>query len=189
VRTASGRTRERMLFVAGLMGLGGLATSLLYAFHSTPYTMVFFMAVGLTLIFGAALVFALAILRDYRGRLTSLTARDLQDAEVVHRQGEEAEYMYILTEGEVEFTVAEAGEDPTTLGKLGPGEYFGDMAVLRNEPYQATARAVGPVKVLLIHRDDFRSLYTHLPNLRERVRKAQAQRLAMAEKALGRKVG
>lgn len=178
-----------MLFVAGLMGLGGLATALLYAFHSTPYTMILFMAVGLTLLFGAALVFGLAILRDYRGRLTSLTARDLEDGEAVYRQGEEAEYMYILSEGEAEFTVLEEGKEATVLGKLGPGEYFGDMAVLRDEPYQATASAVGPAKVLLIHRDDFRSLYTHLPNLRERVKKAQERRQGMAEKALGRKLG
>jgi CRP-like cAMP-binding protein len=92
--------------------------------------------------------------------------------------------MYVINEGDVEFFVEEEGKKEIPIGKLGPADYFGDMAILSDTPYQASARAITDVKLMTIHRRDFKSLYAHLPRLRERVHKERERRLKMVEQAL-----
>jgi len=44
---------------------------------------------------------------------------------------------------------------PVESSRLQAGDYFGELALLRNEPRQATVTAVGPVKCLTIDREHF----------------------------------
>ena len=92
--------------------------------------------------------------------------------------------MFVISEGEVEFAAAEEGKGEIVIGKLGPGDYFGDMAILSGNPFQATARALTDVKGLVIHRQDFASMYAHLPDLRERVQTEQQRKTRMVEERL-----
>ena len=181
--------QERFLILAGLLGLAGLATAMIYVLHSTPYTMVLFMAGGLLMIGVAALVFGVVIVRDIRSRLASLTDREVPAGEIIYRQGDPPEFMYVISEGEVAFSAEEEGKEAIEVGKLGPADYFGDMAILSDTPYQATARALSDVKLMSIHRRDFKSLYSHLPRLRERVNKEQERRMKMVEQALKQRSG
>ena len=50
----------------------------------------------------------------------------------------------------------EGGEE--VLARLGPGDYFGEVAVLQNVRRTASVRAVGPVELLRISRDDTKRL-------------------------------
>jgi CRP-like cAMP-binding protein len=181
--------QEKFLILAGLLGLAGLATALVYVLNSTPYTMVLFMAGGLLLIAVAALVFAVVIVRDIRSRLASLTSQEFPSGEIICRQGDRLEFMFVISEGEVEFTVEEEGKEEIHIGKLGPADYFGDTAILSDTPFQATARALTDVKLLAIHRRDFKSLYSHLPRLRERVHEEQERRMRMVKEALAKSSG
>lgn len=189
MKRASKRTQERLLILAGLLGITGLALAALYVVHSTPYTMVGFMAGGITMIIASAVIFGLVTLRDVRYRLASLSPQEFAAGEIICRQGDQPEFMVVISEGEVEFLAQEEGKGEIEIGKLGPADYFGDMAILSDTPYQATARALTDVKGMIIHRHDFESMYTQLPDLRERVQKEQRRKIKMVAETLKQRSG
>jgi ABC-type bacteriocin/lantibiotic exporter with double-glycine peptidase domain len=87
--------------------------------------------------------------------------------------------MYILQSGEAKvIRAADAG----VLTYLGEGDYFGERALLRNEPRQASVVAVTAVACLSLSRESFDSLLTAAPQLREQlgVRLGQYQQAAEA---------
>ncbi|CAE7039091.1 PRKG1 [Symbiodinium sp. CCMP2592] len=71
------------------------------------------------------------------------------DDEVIIRQGEEGDELFVIQEGEAEVLL---GDTPVNLR---PGDYFGETALLRDEPRAATVRAKGPLKALSISRQKF----------------------------------
>lgn len=186
MRRVSRKNQERLLIVAGLLGIAGLALAALYVVKSTPYTMVGFMAGGITMIVASAAIFGLVTLRDVRYRLASLSSQEFPAGEIICRQGDQPEFMFVISEGEVEFVVEEEEGGAIEIGKLGPADYFGDMAILSDTPFQATARALTDGRGIVIHRHDFESMYTHLPDLRERVQKEQQRKMSIVEKTLGK---
>ena len=173
---------SKLLILSGALALVGLSTAALYMLHSTPYTMVVFLAGGVALIGTALVVFALVIVRDLRARLGSLSNLSFQSGEVIFQQGDAPEFMYVIGEGNVEFITENEGEE-TQIGKLGPADYFGDLAILSDTPYSVTARAATDVELMRIGRRDFSSLYSHLPRLREAVHEDQQRRKKMLEDA------
>ena len=146
--------------------------------------MVLFMMGGVSLMGLGILILAWAIVREIRSRLQTMSDRRFAAGEVIAKQGDAAEFMYVITQGEVAFVAEEGGKQAIELGQLGPSDYFGDMAILSGTPYQATARALSDVELLAIHRRDFGAMYAHLPNLRDRVNRELERKRSMAEKAL-----
>jgi len=87
--------------------------------------------------------------------------------EVIFRQGDKGDRLYILVDGEVEVVVANpGGAEETILAHLGPGECFGEMALVSDNLRMATVRSSTIVNVLTLDRDAFQSLFAHLPPLR-----------------------
>jgi hypothetical protein len=70
--------------------------------------------------------------------------------EAIVTEGDDAKGFYVIEEGTVEVFV-----DDALVREEGPGEYFGEIALLRGGPRTATVRAVTPVTVLALERDDF----------------------------------
>jgi len=64
------------------------------------------------------------------------------DGDVIFREGETSDRAYEIFSGKVEILKDEGGK-PVHQGYLGPGEMFGEMAVLDGGVHGATARAVG----------------------------------------------
>jgi CRP-like cAMP-binding protein len=71
------------------------------------------------------------------------------------REGDPGDRCYVVCTGEVELT-ANAGWSK----KLGAGAFFGEIALLRDVPRTATARAAGPGLLFAIERDDFLAIVT-----------------------------
>ena len=77
--------------------------------------------------------------------------------DVVVRQGALADKFFIIVEGEVEVLHADAGE-VRRVASLKAGQFFGEIAILRDRPRTATVRAVTPVTLLAMERETFQSL-------------------------------
>ena len=66
---------------------------------------------------------------------------------VVVREGDQAQEMYVIVAGELEVVkLGRGGEVRVAL--LGPGDWFGEMAILDVQPRSATVRAVAPTMLV-----------------------------------------
>ena len=54
------------------------------------------------------------------------------------------------------------------LAQLGPGEYFGEMALLNQATRNATVRCMAPTDVLSLPQREFSTLAAHVPELRQK---------------------
>jgi hypothetical protein len=172
----------RALTIAGILALLALATAVVYEVRSTPVTMVIFLGGGSAFLVLAAVLFCWGLWRDITARLDSITTRSFAPGEVIYRQGEPAENVFVILKGKVEAVFSDPVKGEIVLAQLGPQEYFGESAILSRLPRQATARTVEPAEVLAIHRTDFLRLYGSLPRLRARIGAQQLERRAMLER-------
>lgn len=82
------------------------------------------------------------------------------------RQGAQGDTLYIIKGGEVDVTARGAGGQDTHLATLGPTDYFGEIALLRDVPRTATVTARGPVELYTLSRADFQDLLARAEEVR-----------------------
>ena len=78
------------------------------------------------------------------------------------RQGDRGDALYVIVRGEVEVLVAEA---PQPVARLIEGAFFGELALLTDQPRLATVRAVDEVELLEIGRDVVWELIEDAPDV------------------------
>lgn len=103
-----------------------------------------------------------------------------EPGEAIVSEGELGDRFYIVEKGRVE-VVRAGGGAPTRLATLGAGEYFGEVALLRDLARTATVRALEPTDVVSIGRGDFAAFSQNLGLLRASLEESVGQRLAPAE--------
>ncbi|MGZ5052464.1 MAG: cyclic nucleotide-binding domain-containing protein [Methylobacter sp.] len=77
--------------------------------------------------------------------------------DIIFHEGQPSDHFYVLQKGEVEVFIRK-NEKRFVIGTLGPGEFFGEMGLLSDEPRSASCRAITPVEVARIGNDDFKKL-------------------------------
>lgn len=102
-----------------------------------------------------------------------LAPRPVTPGEVLIELGQKGEACYLVSEGKFE-VLSEEGKAVATLG---PGDHFGEVALLRDVPRTATVRAVEPGVVLSLSREDFLSAVTRDLGLSRRLEALAAQRV------------
>jgi CRP/FNR family transcriptional regulator, cyclic AMP receptor protein len=98
---------------------------------------------------------------------------DLPEGKDLIRQGERGREFFILLEGE-----ADVIRDGNHVQTMGPGDFFGEIALVSKVPRTATVKATKPVRALVITDRDFRTLLEHAPQIQLKVLEALAERLA-----------
>ena len=78
------------------------------------------------------------------------------------RQGDPGDRFFMIVDGAVDILREDAGEQ-RKLASLGPGHFFGEMAILHGEPRSATVRATQRTTVLAMDADAFRRLLEGSP--------------------------
>ncbi|KAG3169425.1 hypothetical protein PI126_g2823 [Phytophthora idaei] len=100
----------------------------------------------------------------------ALKLQRFNDGDYIIRQGEDGNTFYIIVEGTVRCTSRTAGSDEVEkeLMTLQRGNYFGEMALVLNEPRQANCIAVGAVDCYVMDRAEFTKLLGPLRSLIDR---------------------
>ncbi|MDA8423722.1 MAG: cyclic nucleotide-binding domain-containing protein [Nitrospiraceae bacterium] len=94
-----------------------------------------------------------------------------------------AEALYIVRSGSVRITIMVGEGEEMGLLLLGPGEFFGELALVHEDVRLVNARAETAVELLLLTRKDFQVLLELEPRTGARVLKTIAKLLAMRVKA------
>ena len=92
--------------------------------------------------------------------------------QTIFAQGEAGDSMYVVLEGEVELAI-----NGTLREKMGPGEPFGEMALIDRAPRIATAVAVTEVRLAVISEKRFLFLVQQTPYFALQIMKVMAERL------------
>jgi CPA2 family monovalent cation:H+ antiporter-2 len=107
--------------------------------------------------------------------LLHFESRRAQPGERVIRAGDKADAIYFISSGEVEVTPRGRQEKI----KLGPGSFFGEMALLSGEPRSADVTALDFSQFLTLSRRDFRRFLKKHPSMRDEIVGRAGERGAM----------
>jgi Cyclic nucleotide-binding domain/Pyridoxamine 5'-phosphate oxidase len=115
------------------------------------------------------------------GEVTTVAAAlervEAEPGTVVVSQGDRGGRFYVVVDGELEVVRETSGGGAQQVGTLGPGRFFGEMAILRDAPRSATVRAVTRTTLLAMDPELFRDLVARSLALTEDFRKLVSDRI------------
>ena len=114
--------------------------------------------------------------------------RDYSDGDVICRQGERGDRMYVIQAGRAS-VIHEEGGFEAVVGELGAGDIFGEMAIFDHQPRSATVRANGKARVLTLDKKAFLSHVHEDPSLAYRVLEEMSQRIRILDAEVSRLKG
>jgi CRP/FNR family cyclic AMP-dependent transcriptional regulator len=89
--------------------------------------------------------------------------RSYDAGETIIREGAPASALYIILSGKVHFEVAEGG--PVPVATAGPGDFFGELALIEEHPRSATVTADEPTECILFVAWEFTALLKEFPEM------------------------
>jgi NADH dehydrogenase len=108
-----------------------------------------------------------------------------EPGQLVFSEGELGDRVYILLSGRAEVVRralnGAGGRGEEIVAVLGPGECFGEMALLDSAPRSATIRCIEPMTVLSIPKREFGLLAANVPGLRASFEQVTARRLGQLQ--------
>lgn len=114
---------------------------------------------------------------------TRLYPRHFSEGEEIFAEGTLGDVMYLIEAGRVRLG-SDVGLEREELAVLGPGEHFGEQALLENGRQYAWARADTDVDVWVLYKPDFDSLLAEHPPVYANLSKSLSKRLAEADEVM-----
>jgi CRP/FNR family transcriptional regulator, cyclic AMP receptor protein len=109
--------------------------------------------------------------------------REFRAGDVLFREGERGEDMYVIQSGLVQI-VKRVGEEERALATLGRGEFLGEMAILNGKPRTATAMVLEDAKCLVIDALTLEQMIANNAEIALRLVKKLARRLDSADEMI-----
>lgn len=122
---------------------------------------------------------------DLEGFASVLRERRVPKGSIVMMQGERGDALYLLAEGQVKVVLI--GEDgrEVILSVLGPGSFFGEMALLDDEPRSAHVVVMEDSQLLQLRREDFQARLRSSPDVALALLRLLSKRLRRADDTIG----
>ena len=98
------------------------------------------------------------------------------DGDVIIRQGDVDDCMYVIQEGKVEIVLESKGQE-NILTVLDTGDFFGEMALFDKDVRSATVRALGETKVLTVDKKSLMRRFLEDPSLAFRLVETMSKRI------------
>lgn len=105
-----------------------------------------------------------------------LLGREYHDGEVICRQGDRGECMYVVQSGRLT-VLREEGSHAVVVGELTSGDIFGEMAIFERQPRSATVKAQGTAHVLTLDQRAFLRAVHEDPSLAYRILQMMSHRI------------
>jgi CRP/FNR family transcriptional regulator len=80
---------------------------------------------------------------------------DFAAEQTIFQREDPGEFLFVVHQGRVRIELDTGSGPPVILAILGPGEFFGELALCDGRPRSATAVAMEPTQALALRRDDF----------------------------------
>jgi len=119
---------------------------------------------------------------------TGALGKVYEKGEIIIRQGDVGECMYVIQEGEVEIYVEKDGQE-VRLAVRGAGDFIGEMAVFDRDVRSATVRALGQVRILTVDKKNFLRRISQDPSLAFRIVETMSRRIRELNDEVARLTG
>lgn len=120
---------------------------------------------------------------DLREIAETAHLRKFEEGQAIFHIGEPGRSMFIVTDGSVQIHHPNRASH-FELAQFGPGDFFGEMALLNDSPRSATARALGPVEALVVDKLDFRRIVADKPHVALKILEAMSVRVRNADELI-----
>jgi CRP-like cAMP-binding protein len=178
-RAVSGATQwlatQWLLILAQLLALTTMLLGMQFLANTTGGTLFVFASLGPVLVGAGILILAGVLMQRFRKQHSLFEFETYDAGQVVFHQGDPGECAYFIKSGEVQ--VVRNGEDgETVLATLYRGQYFGEMALLANQPRNATVRALTQTQLAVLGKQNFLTMVTMVPATGEDILKTVQER-------------
>ncbi len=112
----------------------------------------------------------------------SMQERKAVKGDIVVRQGQLGQALYIIGSGVLDVTARDEAGVESSLAMFGPGDCFGEIALITGEPTTATVTVMADGKLLVIPREEFEQLLGRVPAIGASLARILAARLARASR-------
>ncbi len=161
--TAAGRIVAGITMITGVgllaLPVGIIATGFVSTIHRRDFVVTFAMLARVPLFAG----FSATVLGEI---MNCLRAQSVAAGGIISARGERAAAMYFIVTGDIDV------ELPGRRVTFGPGDFFGELALLHEVMRRATIIARTPARLLTLSGEDFSSLLHKHPALEERLKSA-----------------
>jgi CRP-like cAMP-binding protein/MinD-like ATPase involved in chromosome partitioning or flagellar assembly len=118
-----------------------------------------------------------------------LREQKISENGLIFNQGDPGDALYVVLQGRVRIATTDNFGREKVLAFYGPGEFFGDMAVLTGAPRSASATASTDVRLLQLRKDDFDVLVANNVGIMRGMLRVMIERQAAMNTRLSHEVG
>jgi CRP/FNR family cyclic AMP-dependent transcriptional regulator len=114
----------------------------------------------------------------------SLQKKAFPKGRVVLTEGQPAENMFIIISGRVKVQVADAEGKEVILAVLGPGEFFGEMSLIDQQPSSASVITIEQCHFIIVGKEDFRRHIAGNVDVATNIMRGLVKRIRLADKKI-----
>ena len=92
-----------------------------------------------------------------------ISSESFAPGQIIFRQGDSDAHFYIIEDGHVGIFLTQNGKN-VKIAEFGPGESFGEFALLDKAPRSASAQALTPVQAYMVTEKGFDEMLSQLPD-------------------------
>lgn len=107
--------------------------------------------------------------------------RTFRPNEVIFHRDDPGQMLYVIHEGKVKIYITSPDGQEVSLAVFGPGDYFGELALLDGQPRSASAIAIEPVEAFALQRNDFINAVMRDPRIAIEVMHVLSRRLRQTD--------
>ena len=116
---------------------------------------------------------------------TMVTRRSASRSTTIMAGGDATDSLYIVLSGRLKVMMSDSDGKEVILSILGPGEFFGEMGLIDDEPRSASVVTIEPCELLSISKRDFKKCLVENSEMSMAVMRGLVRRLREADRKIG----